>query len=88
MPDWTNHSFDYGAGTSTSFGWINISVPSASQIQQEYEEYQRECEHDDRIMEQQMREADEQCYKEMQEKAERAEEKRKYPLFFLKEGIV
>lgn len=77
MPDWSNYFTGYAAGTSTSDGWVNISVPSVSQVQQDYEVYIRERERQDRVMEQML-----------QEQAELEEEKRKYPLFFLKEGIV
>ena len=77
MPDWTYCYSSYAAGTSTSDGWINISVPSVTQIQQDYEEYQRERKEQDRIHKQ-----------ILQEQAELAKDKKKYPLFFLKEGIV
>ena len=42
----------------------------------------------DRIIEAQMREAEEQCYQEMKRAEELREDKRRYPLFFIKEGIV
>lgn len=41
-----------------------------------YEKYMRNCERQDRVMEQML-----------QEEAERAENRRKYPLFFWKENI-
>ena len=77
MPNWPNYFCGYTVGNSTSNEWINISVHTPAQMQQEYEEYQRECERQDRIHKQ-----------ILQEQAELAEDKKKYPLFFLKKGIV
>ena len=74
MPNWTDYFCGYTAGTSTSDGWINIPIPSVTYIQQDYEEYQRECERQDHIHEQ-----------ILQEQAELAEDKKKYPLFFWRE---
>jgi len=73
MPNWEGYYFNYDTGTS---------------IQQEYEEFVRDCERQDRRYEQMMREAEEQCYQEMKQAEELREDKRKYPLFFLKDGIV
>jgi len=73
MPDWI-HS------TSTTSWGGDVWAPThrtAAQVQQSYEEYQQECERQDRIMERRLR-----------EQAELEEDKRKYPLFFLKDGIV
>ena len=79
MPNWTNYFW-----TSTSDGWINIPVPSVTQIQQDYEEYQRECELQDQVYELQMQSLEQQ----MEEERQLIKDKEKYPLFFLKEGIV
>jgi len=84
MPDWTDYFDGYTAGTSTSDERINISVPSVSQVQQEYAEYQREYERQDIIYEQQMW----MMKQQMEEERRLEEEKIRYPLFFLKEGIV
>ena len=54
---------------------------SSSNVSQMYEEWLHECEEADRVMEQKMREAEEQCYQEML----RQEEMNKYPLFFWRE---
>lgn len=75
MPDWT-FTF-YGDTMASNDDWINISIPPVSQVQQEYEEYVRECEQQDREIE-----------RKLQEQAELEEDKKKYPLFFLKEGII
>ena len=84
MPDWTNYFAGFAAGTSTSDGWVNMSIPSVTQIRQDYEEYQRECERQDQVYEQQMQMMEQQ----MEEERQLAKDKKKYPLFFLKEGIV
>ena len=77
MPDWTNYFAGF-TGTSTSDGWVYTPISSVvTLIQQDYEEYQRECERQDHIHKQ-----------ILQEQAELAEDKKKYPLFFLKKGIV
>ena len=75
MPYFTYDFGDFTAGTSTSDGWINIPTSSVIQMQQDYEEYQRECERQDCIHE-----------RILQEQAELAEDKKKYPLFFWKEN--
>ena len=86
MPDWTNFFSDYAAGTSTSDGWINISVPSVTQFQEEmnYAEFQRECEQQNQIYELQL--LQEQA--ELEEERQLIKDKERYPLFFLKGGIV
>ena len=61
--------------TISASSWSTWS--SFDSTQQDYEEYQRECEEQDRIHKQ-----------ILQEQAELAEDKKRYPLFFLKEGIV
>ena len=67
--------------------WVTIGIDwrcaqesgffAFTQIQQEYEDYRRERERQDHIHEE-----------ILQEQAELAEDKKKYPLFYLKEGIV
>ena len=80
MPYWSNFFSSYDANTST-------------QVQQEFEEYVRECERQDQIYEQQMQMMEQQ----MEEERQLIKDKEKYPLFFwretcvqstLKEGIV
>ena len=58
--------------TTDSYSWL-----SSDPIQQMWEEHQQECERQDREIQAMM-----------QRQAELIEDKRKYPLFFLKEGIV
>ena len=84
MPDWTNYFSGYAAGTSASDEWITLPTPYASQLQQEFQEYQRECERQDQIYELQL--LQEQA--ELEEERQLIKDKEKYPLFFLKEGIV
>lgn len=83
------YSFDYDTVTYTSLdGWTtNISL-SAAQIQQDYEEYRRECERKDRIWELQMQIDQQQMEQQVEEEKQLIKDKEKYPLFFLKEGIV
>lgn len=74
MPDWTIY---FTAGTSTS-------VPLGSITQQQYEDYQTECERQDQIYELQLL----QEQTELEEERQLIKDKERYPLFFLKEGIV
>lgn len=74
MSDWNSDTSFY------------VTLPYYSQ--QQREEYEQDCERQDRIMEAQMREVEEQCFQEMKREQELAEDRKKYPLFFLKEGIV
>lgn len=77
MPDWTNYYFSYDTGTS-------FSSQTAAQIQQEFEEYQYQ-----RVREQQMWAEHQELMDKLDRQAEEeAEDRQKYPLFFLKEGIV
>ena len=87
MPDWTYYYGSYDTGTSTSTEF-SVRVPTAAQMQQELEQYQRECERQDRIYEQQIQMLEQQMEEEMEKERQLIEDKRKYPLFFLKEGIV
>lgn len=88
MPNWSNYYFSYeatptnfvGTGTSTSSSIWDTPF-TATQIQQLLEQEML-------AMEQTMRKAEEQYHQEMERKKELAEDKKKYPLFFLKEGIV
>lgn len=75
MPNWDTFYYNY-SGTSTSY----VHLTSAH-IQQQWEEYQEECRQKERIMEQMMREAEEQQY----QKQLRQEDIKKYPLFFWRE---
>lgn len=90
MPDWTNYSFRYTTGTSASAGTFAIlGVPfTANQIQQEYEEWERENERQDRIWELQMQMHQQQMEQQAEEEKQLIKDKERYPLFFLKEGIV
>ena len=81
MPDWTNYYYSYSTETSTSDEWINISVPSAAQIQQECEEYRRERERKDLMMEQMWFEETER----IEEEKQLIKDKERYPLFFWRE---
>jgi len=77
-----------GTSTSTSSSIWGSNVPLEVTIpyyaQQQYEEYQRECERQDRAYEIQTQMWEE----EMKEEKQLIEDKKRYPLFFLKEGIV
>ena len=84
MPDWTSYFSGYAAGTSTSDGWINRFIDLDAELQQEFEAYQQERKRKDLIMEQEWQDAKMQVEKERQ----LIEDKERYPLFFLKEGIV
>jgi len=84
MPDWINYYVSYTAGTSTSDEWINIFVPPISQVSQQYEEWKQERECQDQIYELQMQMHEQQ----IEEERQLIKDKEKYPLFFLKEGIV
>ena len=82
MPDWSNFYFSYDVGTSTSAGWsVNVT---AIQVEQLHQAYQQKLEQEQRIWERQWEEKKEEAAKRKQI----AEDKVKYPLFFLKEGIV
>ena len=83
MPDWTNYYGSYDIGTSTS-SEFSVRIPTAAQMQQELEQYQRECERQDRIYEMQMQMWEE----EMEKERQLIKDKERYPLFFLKEGII
>ena len=73
--------------------WVTIGIDwrcaqdngsfAFTQIQQEYEDYQREREREDRTYELQMQMHEQQ----MEEERQLIEDKRKYPLFFWKENI-
>ena len=84
MPDWTNSFIGFTVETSTSDGWVNISIPSTSQIQQDYKEFQREYERQDQLYELQL--LQEQV--DLEEERQLIKDKERYPLFFLKDGIV
>jgi len=74
MPDWINYYNDYVTDSaSTSSSTWGLSAS----IQQMYEEYMRQ----DHIMEQMMCE-------DAEREAELEEDKKKYPLFYWKDGIV
>lgn len=77
MPNFTYYS--EGTSTRYEYGWV-----SATYIQQMWEEHQQECARQDAIMEQLIRADEEQAEKDRQ----RQEDKKKYPLFFIKDGIV
>ena len=74
--------------------WVTIGIDwrcaqesgsfAFTQIQQEYEDYRRECERQDQVYELQMQMHEQQ----MEEERQLIKDKKKYPLFFLKEGIV
>lgn len=82
MPDWANYYRGY------------TTIPTVTQLQQEYEEYRQRVELEEpqyqltsdfvRQFEEEMRRMEE----SIQRVKELEEDKRKYPLFFLKEGIV
>ena len=80
MPDWAGQYVNYttvSTGTSTDSSFY-VTVPfGVPNIEQAWVKYLQERERQDLIMEQMIR-----------EEAELEEDKRKYPLFFLKEGIV
>lgn len=84
MPDfdsWVTLGIDWRcAQESGSFAF--------TQMQQEYEEYRRECLHQDTMYEQQMQMHEQQYEQQMEEERQLIKDKEKYPLFFLKEGIV
>jgi hypothetical protein len=61
---------------TSSTCWSTYAI-SASQLAWDYAQYQRECEQQEREMK-----------RKWKEQAELEEDKKKYPLFFLKEGIV
>ena len=86
MPSFYDNTyfFLYDTGTSTSERWVNISVPSVAQVQQEYEEYQRECERQDQIFELQMQMHEQQ----IEEERQLLKDKERYPLFFWRETCV
>ena len=80
MPDWafsTTSGTDWDSDTT-----FYVTIPYCSQ--QQYEEYRRECERQDRTYEMQMQIHEQQ----MEEERQLIKDKEKYPLFFLKEGIV
>jgi len=83
MPNWTYH---YAIGTSASSDvfWTSSTPLTATQVQQQYEEWKQECERQDHMIEQ--------IWREEQERIDKMDElrkdKEKYPLFFLEEGIV
>jgi len=64
--------------------YASYATGTSTWIQQDYEEYQRKREQQDLMMEQ--------MWQEEQERIDKMDElrrdKEKYPLFFLKEGIV
>jgi len=74
----------YGSSTDCTDTWSSLFNITAAQIQQDYEEYRRKREQQDLMMEQ--------MWQEEQERIDKMDElrrdKEKYPLFFLKEGIV
>jgi len=72
-----NCYFSYDNGTST-FVAASSGYFTATEIQQQYEEYRQRCERQEREMERMHREAEERCYQEMLEQ----EDRRKYPLFY------
>jgi len=71
MPNWENYSFSYNTPTFTTSSAFSIT----------YREWLQEHLQQDCIIEQQMREAEEQCYQEMLKQ----EEQKKYPLFYWQE---
>jgi len=79
--------FTFYDGTSAGTEWSTASL-TANQIQQEFEEYQYQREREHQMWEQQLAEQQAQMYEGRRLAEELKEDKRKYPLFFLKDGIV
>ena len=78
MPDWGEYHFSYDTGTANSNFYVTL--PSSWEQEYEHRKFVLECERQDRIMEQMM------CEDALRE-TERAEDRRKYPLFFWRENI-
>ena len=76
MPDWT-----YDSGTTSASDYIWSFSGTAQQM---YAEWKQECVRQDQVYEQQMQMMEQQ----MEEERQLIKDKKKYPLFFLKEGIV
>lgn len=89
MPTWPNYYSSYDAGTSSTPTFSHLT---ATQVQQEYAEYIKRRERKERTIQQLWEEHQQMLDKQKQQAERQAEElredKRKYPLFFLKEGIV
>ena len=77
MPDWT-----YDGGTTSAATEYIWSFSSTAQ--QMYDEWKQECIRQDQVYEQQMQMMEQQ----IEEERQLIKDKEKYPLFFLKEGIV
>lgn len=86
MPDWTNYHSSYVTETLLSSDFY-VTIPTVSQMRQD-EEYQRECEREDRIYELQLQMQRQEIEQEIEEEKQLDEDRSKYPLFFIKEGIV
>lgn len=86
MPDWTN----YTTGTSANDPIFYVSnIPlTAMQIEQQYAEFQERKRQEKHIMEQEWEREWQEDEKRIQQAKELEEDKCKYPLFFLKGGIV
>lgn len=82
MPDY----FFY-QGTSSDTEWSTVSF-TATQILQDFEQSQHQREQEERVWERQWEEQQAQIQEERRLAKELKEDKKKYPLFFLKEGIV
>ena len=74
-----NYVYDDSTGSINT--WVTNDPLASSTVQQMWEEWLQECEEADRVIEQKMREAEEECYQEQL----RQEDMKKYPLFFWKE---
>ena len=74
MPDWTNY---YAGYITEIFVSSDPYITLPPNFEQHYEEYRREREKHDQIYDLQM-----------EEERQLIKDKEKYPLFFLKEGIV
>ncbi len=77
MPDYNNYYFSYDVGTSSG---VSLTA-TATKLQQQFEYYQQ------RQVEQQQQ-AQHLWEQQMEEERQLQEDKVKYPLFFLKDGIV
>ncbi len=87
MPD-SYFTFDYDSTSSSPdlSGWVTFST--AAQVQQQYEEYRQEQERQQSLIQQFWDEHQQMCDEQARQAEELRKDKVKYPLFFLKEGIV
>ena len=91
MPDWTNYI--NGNDSTLTYRGIEISyIPAvaltATQIQEQYAASRREQERLDYFYHQMWESEQQRRREELEQEKQLQEDKRKYPLFFLKEGIV